>query len=110
MTKSAKRRQCSMCIGVGLVKYNIISCKYCEGGKMPWDRCETCYGDGEVDIPTEHQIVTKSTKIQCSMCKGVGLVKYNIISCKYCEGGKMPWDRCETCYGDGEVDIPIEKK
>ena len=64
MPELAKRQQCSMCNGVGLVKYDMVSCKYCEGikcmycnstgfYKMQWDRCETCYGDGEVDIPTE---------------------------------------------------------
>jgi len=64
---------------------------------------------------------TKQTKRQqCSICKGVGLVKYDVILCKYCDGikcmycnstgyYKMPWDLCETCYGDGEIDVPIQK-
>ena len=57
---------------------------------------------------------------QCSLCKGTGFVKYEI---KYCEGckhysrerdittglEKMPWDLCEHCYGDGEIDPPKTK-
>jgi len=107
MPELAKRQRCSICKGVGLVKYDIVLCKYCEESKMPWDRCETCYGDGEVDIPNENQNVTKPTKRQrCSICNGVGLIKHDITLCKYSECGKMPWDRCETCYGDGEIDVP----
>jgi DnaJ-class molecular chaperone len=52
---------------------------------------------------------------QCPVCKGSGFVKYEI---KFCEGcnhysrardittglEKMPWDLCEHCYGDGEIE------
>ena len=62
----------------------------------------------------------KTTRKQCSNCKGVGLVKYDMVICKYCNGikcmfcnstglYKMPWDRCETCYGDGEIDVPKQE-
>jgi hypothetical protein len=56
----------------------------------------------------------RATKISCEVCKGVGLIKYDIIVCDICEGKKcikcnsrgllrMPYDECYKCYGDGYV-------
>ena len=55
-------------------------------------------------------------KIQCSKCKGTGFLEYEVIICKTCNGIKcimcnstglerMPWDLCDNCYGDGEVEL-----
>ena len=52
--------------------------------------------------------------IQCTKCKGVGLIKYDIKLCETCNGikciycnstglEKMPWDLCDKCHGDGEI-------
>ena len=60
------------------------------------------------------KITKKITRRQCVSCKGYGLVKYEPLYCKYCDGKKcmycnssgfqkMPWDRCETCQGTGEI-------
>ena len=59
--KSKKRVQCKVCTGFGLVKAEILVCDNCNGSKcmycnssgfkqQPYERCEVCYGDGEVDI------------------------------------------------------------
>lgn len=56
------------------------------------------------------------SKKQCPICKGTGFMKYEMIFCPVCEGikcmfcnstglEKMPWDLCEHCYGDGEIEI-----
>tara|TARA_E500000178_G_scaffold332129_1_gene365666 strand:- start:941 stop:1141 length:201 start_codon:yes stop_codon:yes gene_type:complete len=58
--------------------------------------------------------ITSSFEKQCQYCKGFGLVKYEPINCKYCNGKKcmycnssglekMPWDRCEKCFGSGTI-------
>ena len=55
-------------------------------------------------------------KQQCPVCTGYGLVKKSIIICEKCDGIKcmycnstglqqQPYERCENCYGDGEVDV-----
>ena len=55
-------------------------------------------------------------KIQCFNCNGCGFTKDKPIICKTCNGIKcimcnstglerMPWDLCDNCYGDGEVDL-----
>ena len=52
--------------------------------------------------------------IQCSKCKGIGLIKYDLKLCERCNGTKcifcnstglekMPWDLCDVCHGDGEI-------
>ncbi len=54
-------------------------------------------------------------RIQCATCKGIGWVKKEIEICQHCNGIKcmycnasgyttMPYDTCDTCYGEGEVD------
>lgn len=54
-------------------------------------------------------------RIQCDACKGTGWVKKEIEVCCHCNGTKcmycnssgyktMPYDTCDTCYGEGEVD------
>ena len=59
--------------------------------------------------------VPKKTKIQCSICEGIGLVKSELELCDKCNGHKcmycgesgyqsQPWVRCEVCYGDGELE------
>ena len=58
--------------------------------------------------------ITSSFEKQCRNCKGFGLVKYEPIYCKECNGKKciycnssgfkrMPWDRCEECFGSGTI-------
>ena len=60
----------------------------------------------------------KTKKEQCGVCSGYGLVKAAIKTCQKCNGIKcmycnstgfesQPYERCETCYGDGEIDVEI---
>ena len=53
---------------------------------------------------------------QCKKCKGSGFIKYELKYCETCNGikcimcnstglEKMPWDLCDICYGDGEIEI-----
>jgi len=55
-------------------------------------------------------------KTQCKKCKGSGFIKYELKYCETCNGikcimcnstglEKMPWDLCDICYGDGEIEI-----
>ena len=58
--------------------------------------------------------ITPLSKNQCHYCKGFGLIKYEPVYCRHCNGKKcmycnssgfekMPWDRCEKCFGSGTV-------
>ena len=54
-------------------------------------------------------------KVQCSECKGFGLVKKEVTICNECKGNKcmyckesgyktQPYEPCEKCWGSGEIE------
>ena len=70
------------------------------------------------DINNNNNIINK---FQCSMCLGVGLIKKNIIICKYCNGNKCircgesgfyqkPYETCQKCDGLGNSNSQINSK
>ena len=61
----------------------------------------------------------KRQRVQCAVCSGSGLVKKSVILCEKCDGKKcmfcgesgyaqQPYERCEACWGDGEVDVDVD--
>ena len=62
----------------------------------------------------------KKVMITCPECMGYGLVKRSIIICRKCKGKKcmfcresgfhvQPYEKCGTCYGDGEIYVNKEE-
>lgn len=65
--KYSTENQCKICIGVGLVKKEIIICDICDGIKcmfcnssgyaqQPYEPCEACDGSGTQIIPKKIKI------------------------------------------------------